>query len=155
MKRIGHRIFLLLSSVRIKKLSERKRMSVCPARKRKPSILSVSCRLNRLNRCSRGGITSVQILCQNVVRTWYKKLQLDSYVLGSLFYSTFASFKSKCHFPSRFLFRLTNLPRERYHMARRTASALRRWKSPRTGSWCRTVRPDWKTYRKRSDLGRM
>ena len=40
-----------------KKFCKRYRMSVCPARKRKASILSVSCRLNRLNRCSRWRIT--------------------------------------------------------------------------------------------------
>ena len=56
-----------------KKFCKRNRMSVCPARKRKPSILSVSYRLNRLNRCSRGRTTPLQILCQNMVRTWYFK----------------------------------------------------------------------------------
>ena len=35
------------------KFCKRNRMAVCPARKQKPSILSVSCRLNRFNRCSR------------------------------------------------------------------------------------------------------
>ena len=37
-----------------KKFCKRNRMSVCPARKRKASILSVSYRLNRFHRCSRG-----------------------------------------------------------------------------------------------------
>ena len=54
-----------------KKFCERKRMSVCPTRKRKPSVLSVSYRLDRFNRCSRGRTTPFQILCQNMVRTWY------------------------------------------------------------------------------------
>ena len=53
-----------------KKFCKRNRMSVCPAWKRKPSILSVSYRLNRLNRCSRGRTTPLQTLCQNMVRTW-------------------------------------------------------------------------------------
>ena len=53
------------------KACKRNRMSVCPARKRKPSILSLSCRLNGFNRCSRGRTTLLQILCQNMVRTWY------------------------------------------------------------------------------------
>ena len=52
-----------------KKFCKRNRMSVCPARKRKPSILFVSCRLNRFNRLSRG--RTFQILCQNIVRNWY------------------------------------------------------------------------------------
>ena len=53
------------------KFCKRNRMAVCPARKRKPSILSFSCRLNRFNRCSRWKTTSLLILCQNMVRTWY------------------------------------------------------------------------------------
>ena len=53
------------------KLCKRKRMSVCPARKRKPSVLSLSYRLNRSNRCSRWRTTSLQILRRNMVRTWY------------------------------------------------------------------------------------
>ena len=53
-----------------KKFCKRKRMSVCPARKRKASISSVSCRLNRFNRCSRWRATLFQILCRNMVRTW-------------------------------------------------------------------------------------
>ena len=69
MERIGHRICLLLSSVLVKKFCKGKRMSVCPARKRKPSILSVSCGLNRFNRCSRWRTPPLQILCQNMVRT--------------------------------------------------------------------------------------
>ena len=36
-----------------KKFCERKRMFVCSARKRKPSVLFLSYRLNRFNRCSR------------------------------------------------------------------------------------------------------
>ena len=54
-----------------KKFCKRKRMSVCPARKRKAIILSVSYRLNRLNRCSRWRTAPFQNLCQNMVRTWY------------------------------------------------------------------------------------
>ena len=54
-----------------KKFCKHNRMSVCPARKRKPSISSVSYRLNRFNRSSRGRTTPLQILCQNMVRTWY------------------------------------------------------------------------------------
>ena len=54
-----------------KKFCKRKRMSVCPARKRKPSILSVSYRLNHFNRCSRWRTRLLQILCQNMVSTWY------------------------------------------------------------------------------------
>ena len=53
------------------KFYKRKRMYVCPARKRKASSLSVSYRLNRFNRCSRWRTTPRQILCQNMVRTWY------------------------------------------------------------------------------------
>ena len=55
-----------------KKFCKRKRMSFYRTKKRKPSILSVSCRLNRFNRCSRWKTTSLQILCQNMVRMWYK-----------------------------------------------------------------------------------
>ena len=40
---------------------KRNRMSVCPARKRKPSILSVFYRLNRFNRLGRGRTTPLQI----------------------------------------------------------------------------------------------
>ena len=54
-----------------KKFCKRKRMSVSPARKRKASILSVSYRLNRFNRCSRWRTTPFQISCQYMVRTWY------------------------------------------------------------------------------------
>ena len=54
-----------------KKFCKRKRMSVCLTIKRKPSILSVSYRLNGLNRCSRGRTTPLQILWQNMVRAWY------------------------------------------------------------------------------------
>ena len=54
-----------------KKFCKRNRMSVCPARKGKPSSLSVSYRLNRFNRCSRGRTRPLQILCQNMVRAWY------------------------------------------------------------------------------------
>ena len=54
-----------------KEFCERNRMSVCSTRKRKPSILSLSCRLNRFNRCSRWRTTPLQILCQNMVRPWY------------------------------------------------------------------------------------
>ena len=43
-----------------KKFCKRNRMSVLPARKRQPSILSVSCRLNRFNRCSRWRTTPFQ-----------------------------------------------------------------------------------------------
>ena len=51
----------------------------CPARKRNPSILSLSyqptgdrqnTRLNRFNQLSRGRTTPLQILCQNMVWTW-------------------------------------------------------------------------------------
>ena len=49
-----------------KKFCKRNRMSVCPARKRKPSILSVSCRLNRLNRLN-GGKTKPFKFC---VKIW-------------------------------------------------------------------------------------
>ena len=55
-----------------KKFCKRNRMSVCAAKKRKPSILSLSCRLDRFYRCSRGRTTPLQILCQNMVRTWYE-----------------------------------------------------------------------------------
>ena len=53
-----------------KKFYKRNRMSVCPARERKPSILSLSYRLNLFNRCSRWRTTPLQILCQNMVRAW-------------------------------------------------------------------------------------
>ena len=53
-----------------KKFCKGKRMSVCLARKRKPSILSFTCRLNRFNGCSRGRTKPFQIFCQNMVRTW-------------------------------------------------------------------------------------
>ena len=53
-----------------KKFCKRKRMSVCPARKRKPNVLSVSYVLDRFNRCSRGRTTPLQILYRNMVRTW-------------------------------------------------------------------------------------
>ena len=55
-----------------KNFCKRNRMSVFPVRKRKASILSVSYRLNRLNRCSRWETTLLQILCQNMVRTGKK-----------------------------------------------------------------------------------
>ena len=68
-----------------KKSCKRNRMSVCPARKRKPSILSVSYRLNRLNRDSRWRTTPFQIFCQNMVRTWYSGfLQLFSVLVFSV-----------------------------------------------------------------------
>ena len=54
-----------------KKFCKSNRMSVCPARERKPSILSYSCRLYRFNRLSRGRTTPLYILCQYMVRTWY------------------------------------------------------------------------------------
>ena len=54
-----------------KKFCKHNRMSICSARKWKPSILSVSHRTNRLNRYSRWRTTPLQISCQNVVRTWY------------------------------------------------------------------------------------
>ena len=54
-----------------KTFCERNRMSVCLGTKRRVSILSVSYRLNRFNRCSRGKTTPLQILCQIMVRTWY------------------------------------------------------------------------------------
>ena len=54
-----------------KKFCKRNRMSVCTGRKRRPSISSLSHRLNGPNRCSRGRITPFQILRQNMVRTWY------------------------------------------------------------------------------------
>ena len=53
------------------KFCKHNRMSVSPARKQKPNILSVSYRLNRLNRCNRWRTTPFQILCQNMIRTWY------------------------------------------------------------------------------------
>ena len=53
-----------------KKFCKHKRMSVCPARKRKSSVLSVSYRLNRFSRYSRWRTMPLQILCQNMVRTW-------------------------------------------------------------------------------------
>ena len=52
-----------------KKFHKRNRRPVCPAEKGKPSILSVSYRLNRFNRCSRGRTTLFRILCQNLART--------------------------------------------------------------------------------------
>ena len=51
-----------------KRFCEHNRMSVGPARKRKPSIFSVSYGLNRFNRCSRGRTTPLRGLCQNMVR---------------------------------------------------------------------------------------
>ena len=54
-----------------KKFCKRNRMSVCSARKRKASILSVSHRLNRFGRCNRWGTISLQILCHKMVRNWY------------------------------------------------------------------------------------
>ena len=54
-----------------KKFCKRKRMSVRPARKRQACILSVSYRLNRFNRRSRWKSAPLQILCRNMVRTWY------------------------------------------------------------------------------------
>ena len=53
------------------KFCKRNRMSVCALRKRKASILSVSYRLNGFYRCIRGRTMSLQILCQNMFRTWY------------------------------------------------------------------------------------
>ena len=44
-----------------KKFCKRKRMSVCPRTKRKPSLLSLSYRLNRFNRCSRRRTMPLQI----------------------------------------------------------------------------------------------
>ena len=58
-----------------KTFCKRKRMSVCPARKRKPNIVCVSYRWNRFNRCSRWRTAPFQILCQNMVRTWYWKVE--------------------------------------------------------------------------------
>ena len=55
-----------------KKSCKGNRMSVCQARKRKPSILSVSYRLDHFNRCSRWKTTPLQIFCQNMVRTKLK-----------------------------------------------------------------------------------
>ena len=80
MKRIGHRIFLLLSSVRVKKLCKRNGLSVCLARKQRPSILALSCRLNRLNRWSGWRTTPLQILCQNMVSIRYIYIIFMSYV---------------------------------------------------------------------------
>ena len=57
-----------------RKSCERDRMFVCPGTKQRPSILSVSYRLNHFNRCSRWGTTPLQILCQNMVRTWSLQL---------------------------------------------------------------------------------
>ena len=54
-----------------KKFCKHKRMSVCPARKRKASVLPVSYRLNGFNRWSRWKMAPLQISCQNMVRTWY------------------------------------------------------------------------------------
>ena len=54
-----------------KKFCERNRTSVCPARKQKATILPVSSRLDRFNRFNRKRTTALQILCQNMVRTWY------------------------------------------------------------------------------------
>ena len=56
-----------------KKFDKGNRMSVYSARKRKPSILSVSYRLNRFNRSRRWKTIPFQILCQNTVRTWFIK----------------------------------------------------------------------------------
>ena len=53
-----------------KKSYKRNRMSVCAARRRKASILSLSYRFDRFNRCSEWRTTPLQILCQNMVRTW-------------------------------------------------------------------------------------
>ena len=55
------------------KFCKRKRMSVCPARKRKPNIWSLSYRLNRFNRLSRRRTTPLQISYQNMIRTWYNQ----------------------------------------------------------------------------------
>ena len=63
-----------------RKFCKRNRMSVCPARKRKPSILSLFCRLNRFHRCSRWRTTLLQISCQNMVRTWYSAVLMSNYV---------------------------------------------------------------------------
>ena len=62
-------IFVTFIGLR-KKFYKRKRMSVCPARKRKAIILSVSYRLNRFNRCDRWKTAPRQILYQNMIRTW-------------------------------------------------------------------------------------
>ena len=64
-----------------KKFCKRNRMSVCPARKQKPKISSVSYRLNRFNGCSRWRTTPLQILCQNMVRTWCVRLLLGRYCI--------------------------------------------------------------------------
>ena len=53
-----------------KTFSKRNRVSVCSARERKPSILSLSCRLNRFVWGSWWRTTPLQILCHNIVRTW-------------------------------------------------------------------------------------
>ena len=76
-KRTGHRVFLLLSSVRVKSFCKRNRVSVCPGTKRKPSISSVFYRLNCLNQYSRWRIRPLQILCQNMVLTWYTHVITD------------------------------------------------------------------------------
>ena len=60
-----------------KKFCKHNRMSVCPARKRKPSMLSLSYRLNRFNRCNRWRTRPLQILCQNTVRTWHSNSLYD------------------------------------------------------------------------------
>ena len=51
------------------KFCERNRMSVSLGTKRKSSILSVSHRLNRFNRLSRGRTTPLPILCQNMKKS--------------------------------------------------------------------------------------
>ena len=63
-----------------KKFCKDNRMFVCLARKREPSILSVSYRLNRSNRLSRRKTTPRQILCQNMVRTWYIVVMCTVYI---------------------------------------------------------------------------
>ena len=48
--------------------------SVCPAKRRIRVFCLSPIGLNRLNRCSRGRTTPIQILCQNMVCTWYVQI---------------------------------------------------------------------------------
>ena len=89
-----------------KKFCKRKRMSVCPARKRKPRVLSVSYGLNRFNWCNRWRTTLLQS-CAKISST-------------RLLYSTnFLSLRKKvwchtinCHvnYSDWSIFHLSNLP---------------------------------------------
>ena len=72
------------------KFCRHNRVPVCLTRKQKVSILSVSYRLNRFNRCRRWRSTPLQILCQNVVRTWY----IDRFACMKFVFSTKLSQKT-------------------------------------------------------------